>query len=287
MQFRYREMIYRPDFYIFHNDDQEEWFPNGIFNYNVSRMIRDLEAYEKDSAGVSWLYAAVRISVSVEEVFNYYHDMGELEEEHIQAADLNRPLIFVELAPDCFNLVDGHHRLEKARREGLSELPAWTVGSHTAVHYLGSEYEYSKYTGYWNCKIEDIRDQKTYKGVFCPCPAPIMERDLIGHHIWNRMGMCLNECQRVEIYSEDQWFTLFRLNGKLFCGESEGHEPSIRCQTPFQIKPEMIETAAEQFEKWQGEEMQGNTVREIRKEIRRSIRHADVLMACVRVFSEY
>ena len=65
-----------------------------------------------------------------------------------------------------------------------------------------------------------------------------------------------------------------------------------RCSASFfiseiQIKPEMIETAAEQFEKWQGEEMQGNTVREIRKEIRRSIRHADVLMACVRVFSEY
>ena len=65
MQFRYREVVYRPDFYIFHNDDQEEWFPNGIFNYNVSRMIRDLEAYEKDSAGVSWLYAAVKISVSI------------------------------------------------------------------------------------------------------------------------------------------------------------------------------------------------------------------------------
>ena len=75
MQFRYREMVYRPDFYVFHNDDREEWFPNGIFNYNVSRMIKDLEAYEKDHAGTSWLYAAVKIGVSVEEVFNYYDNI--------------------------------------------------------------------------------------------------------------------------------------------------------------------------------------------------------------------
>ena len=57
---------------------KKNMYPNGIFNYNVSRMIRDLETYEKDSAGVSWLYAAVKINVSVEEVFSYYHDMGKL-----------------------------------------------------------------------------------------------------------------------------------------------------------------------------------------------------------------
>ena len=29
MEFRYREMVYRPDYYDFHNDDREEWYPNG------------------------------------------------------------------------------------------------------------------------------------------------------------------------------------------------------------------------------------------------------------------
>ena len=51
MEFRYREMVYRPDYYDFHNDDRKEWYPNGIFNYNVSRLIKDLAAdeNEKDS----------------------------------------------------------------------------------------------------------------------------------------------------------------------------------------------------------------------------------------------
>ena len=48
MEFRYREMIYRPGYYDFHNDDREEWFPNGIFNYNVSRLIMDLAADDNE-----------------------------------------------------------------------------------------------------------------------------------------------------------------------------------------------------------------------------------------------
>lgn len=101
------------------------------------------------------------------------------------------------------------------------------------------------------------------------------------------MGMCLNECRRVEVYSEDVWFTLFRLNGKLYCGEAEEHEPSIRCQTPFRIFPEMIESAAEFFEDWYGYTRHQDAFREKRKAVRKLVRHADVLMACVRIFSEY
>ena len=49
MKFRYRELIYRPDFYDFDKEDCTEWMPNGIYNYNVSRMIRDLACHEEGS----------------------------------------------------------------------------------------------------------------------------------------------------------------------------------------------------------------------------------------------
>lgn len=49
MKFRYRELIYRPDFYDFDKEDCTEWMPNGIYNYNASRMIRDLACHEKGS----------------------------------------------------------------------------------------------------------------------------------------------------------------------------------------------------------------------------------------------
>ena len=288
MRFRYREMVYRPGYYDFSNDDREEWFPNGIFNYNVSRLIRDLAADETvKETNTPWLNTAVRTSVPVGETIAHCHGLGQMEEEHIQAADLERPLIFIELAPDSFNLIDGHHRLEKARREGITALPAWMVDAHAAVRYLGSEAEYSTYVGYWNSKVEDIGDAAAYNGLFCLSPAPLQERDLTGRHIWNRMSLCLNECRRVEVYSEEQWFPLFRLNGNLFCGESEAHKPSIRCQAPYRITSEMIERASEHFEDWYGNARFSEELRMRRKEVKRSIRHADVLMACVRVFSEY
>ena len=288
MKFRYREMIYRPDYYDFHNDDREEWFPNGIFNYNVSRLMKDLAADNNEkNTRTPWLNTSVRVNVSVAEAIAHCHGLEHLEEEHIQAADLDRPLIFIEVAPDNFNLVDGHHRLEKARRQGITELPGWMVFAHAAVRYLGSEFEYSRYVGYWNSKIEDLGDAANYRGMFCPYPAPLQERDLTGRHIWNRMSMCLNECRRVEVYGEEKWFTLFRLNGRLYCGEAEVHEPSIRCQAPFLIMPEMVEAAADCFEKWYGDARFSAEIRENRKEIKKAIRHADVLMACVRVFSEY
>ena len=49
MKFRYQELIYRPDFYDFDKEDCTEWMPNGIYNYNVSRMIRDLACHEEGS----------------------------------------------------------------------------------------------------------------------------------------------------------------------------------------------------------------------------------------------
>lgn len=287
MQFRYREMVYRPEFYDFHNDDREEWFPNGIFNYNVSRLIKDLSVCETDRSNVPWLHEATKASIPVKEILKYYSGWERLEEEHIAAAVLKRPLIFVELAPDSFNLIDGHHRIAKAIREGVDNLPAWMVGAHSAIRYLGREFEYCRYTEYWNSKIEEIRDLVAYRGWSCYSPAPLLERDLDANHIWNRMCSCLNESRRVELYSEGQWFTLFRLAGKLFCGEAEEHSPSIRCAAPFRITVDMVENANTYFEDW-SENVQGkNKNLSIRKEIRKVVRHADVLMACIRVFSEY
>ena len=288
MKFRYREMIYRPDFYCFDNSDRTEWFPNGIFHYNVSRMISDLQKHtETADDRKAFLNTVISAPVSVEEAIRYNYGVDGLEEKHVDAADLNRPLIFVELAPDCFNLADGNHRLAKAQKKQIKTLSAYFLTAHTAIRYLGSEDEYSHFVEYWNSKIEDIWDQEKYQGLFAPSPAPLLERDLTVPHIWNRMAVCLNECRRVELYSEGEWFTLFRLNGRILCGESETHGPSIKCAIPFEITEDMFEKAARWFEAWQGISATEKERNDTRKEIRRNVRRAKVIMACIRIFSEY
>lgn len=77
MDFRYQEMVYKPDHFNFHIDDRTEWLPNGIFNYNVSRMIKDLEELEADpeAAALSW-HNVLKEDVSVKEAISANFGLG-------------------------------------------------------------------------------------------------------------------------------------------------------------------------------------------------------------------
>lgn len=212
--------------------------------------------------------------------------MDGLEQEHIAKADLSRPLIYVELAPDCYNLMDGHHRLAKAKQQGVKDLPAYFLPSDVGIHYLCSEEEYRDYVKYWNGKVEDIHDSETYRGLYTPTSAPLVERDLDADFIWNHLTAYLNECRRVELYSEGNWFTLFQLNGKIFCGEAEAHKPTIKIASPFAVTKQMMEDLLPGFCEWQRRDINSAEKKEIRRTLRKMNRHADVIMASIRIFSE-
>ena len=53
------------------------------------------------------------------------------------------------------NVIDGHHRLEKAFRLGINSLSAYkfTVNQHLA--FLTSQKGYTAYIKYWNEKIQN------------------------------------------------------------------------------------------------------------------------------------
>ena len=90
-------------------------------------------------------------------------------EEYVQAADLSRPIIIAEIAPDYRDFVpdiseddwisrgyvciDGHHRLEKAKRMGIEKLPAIVLRmeQHIPFAYIG----YDRYVEYWNRKLQN------------------------------------------------------------------------------------------------------------------------------------
>lgn len=288
MKYRYREMVYRPDYYNFNTDDRTEWFSNGIYNYNVSRMISDLAKYELDPNGSYRMFnEALKLEIQVQKAIDRIGNLGNLHDEHVEAADLNRPIIFAEVAPDVYNLIDGHHRLAKAKHTGIETLQAYFIPAFIAVMFLGSEEEYCDYVKYWNSKVEERQDSSF---VYCNVPqaaTPLLERDLDPDHVWNRMAATLNACRRVELYHcNGDWFTLFRLNGKLFCGEAEAHT-SVKCTTPFATTKDSIMEAIRYFEDWNSTTPDLKSQKERRTLIRKIIRHADMLMTCIRVFSEY
>ena len=76
-----------------------------------------------------------------------------LADAHVEAADLARPVLLAEISPGSFNLIDGHHRIEKARRSDVETLQAYRLNAAQHVRFLTSTRAYLAFVGYWNSKV--------------------------------------------------------------------------------------------------------------------------------------
>lgn len=139
----------------------DEIFVTGIFRFHVTEMLKWLESNPQPM-----------IEVPVE----IWGDVGEKEEQHIALADLDRPILIAEIAPDYRDFVpsipetdwtvrgyvclDGQHRLEKAKRLGVKSLPAVVLRMEQHIQFLYSGYE--SYVSYWNGKLKDRTEDAHY-----------------------------------------------------------------------------------------------------------------------------
>lgn len=122
----------------------DELYPNGIFEFNVTRLLAFIRAHTE------------RFPVELVELTDIpdYGAGENLDEAAILASDLSHPILLAEIAPDCYNVIDGHHRLAKARREGLRRMPVHRVRCPEHLAFLTSARAYETYIEYWNAKID-------------------------------------------------------------------------------------------------------------------------------------
>jgi len=94
-------------------------------------------------------------------------NISEMNPDYVAAADLSRPVILAEIAPDRlhhgypnisndyysrgYNLIDGHHRLMKAKQSGVEKLRAYVVSMEQHIPYMTEGFE--EYVEYWNSKL--------------------------------------------------------------------------------------------------------------------------------------
>jgi hypothetical protein len=123
----------------------EEIYPNGIFEFNISRLLSHICTSGKFHAE----------PVLLTEI-HYGGTSPGLNELTIAAADLSRPAILAEISPSRYNLIDGNHRVARARREGLPSILAYRIRCPEHVAFLTSVLAYEKYIEYWNSKVDDI-----------------------------------------------------------------------------------------------------------------------------------
>jgi hypothetical protein len=128
----------------------EELYPNGIFEFNITRLL----AY----IGAGGRFRAERALLDDIPFAGKSEILNELA---VVSADLTHPVILAEVSPGRYNLIDGHHRAAKARREGVPSIPAYRIHCPEHVAFLTSTRAYEAYVEYWNCKVEDASAERS------------------------------------------------------------------------------------------------------------------------------
>ncbi len=126
-------------------NENDELFPNGIFEFNVTKMLAFIEA-NVDKFPVE--------TVEVEPLRGYSSET--LDEETIRRADVSKPILLAEISPGRFNVIDGNHRVERAGRDGQKTIPAHRIGAEQHLAFLTSARAYEAYVGYWNSKLDKL-----------------------------------------------------------------------------------------------------------------------------------
>ena len=92
-------------------------------------------------------------------------DSPNLDEDFLPKADLTKPIIMVRMRPEFFRLIDGNHRVAKARRMGMAELPAYYLTEEQHRQFFTAEEMDKRYVEYWNDKLKYFRKYKGRWGV--------------------------------------------------------------------------------------------------------------------------
>jgi hypothetical protein len=88
-------------------------------------------------------------------------DDSHLDRDAIAAADLSRPILLAEISPGLYNVIDGNHRLAKARREAARTILARRIPCPQHVSFLTSLTAYEAYVEYWNSKVDALQGYPT------------------------------------------------------------------------------------------------------------------------------
>ena len=125
-------------------DAGDEFFPNGIFEFNITKLLVFISANKDQFQPEEVEVRSVRKWVS-----------KNLDESTIKNANILTPIILAEISPGLFNVIDGRHRLEKAYRDGVIKILAYKLLAEQHIMFMTSVKSYEEYVQYWNNKIKD------------------------------------------------------------------------------------------------------------------------------------
>jgi hypothetical protein len=124
--------------------ENEEIFCNGIFYFNISRIIEHIR---------NGTITPEREDLEVEKWRQYNLDF--IKETHLPLVDCSQPVILAEISPGRYNLIDGHHRMEKAHRDQIRFMSSFKIKMEQLIHYFIDKRGYLAFVDYWNSKLKE------------------------------------------------------------------------------------------------------------------------------------
>ena len=121
----------------------DELFPNGIFVFNITKII---EYIQKNPDSITLEEVAVS---------DFFKGFSSINESYVDSVEISKPVILAEISPGRYNLIDGNHRMEKARRMGINNIRAYKLNVEQHMRFLTSKKAYAAYIEYWNSKLFD------------------------------------------------------------------------------------------------------------------------------------
>lgn len=127
-------------------DDGDECFPNGIFTFNITKMYEFI-AMNPDTV------VSEKIAIK-----SFFENSTFLDEKYLESLQNREPIIMAEIAPGQYNLLDGHHRVERAKRDNVDYLYAYKFSVKQHTQFLTDAKSYFIYVTYWNGKLKEQLD---------------------------------------------------------------------------------------------------------------------------------
>lgn len=127
--------------------ENEEYYPNGVFVFNVTRIIEHIQSgqlvVEQEDISVPDWYKTQVASIVI-------------NEEHLKMVTLEVPVIQAEISPGRFNIIDGNHRLERAYRDNVQTIKSFKLKAEQLIPYFRDVEGYQAFVAYWNDKLTDL-----------------------------------------------------------------------------------------------------------------------------------
>nr|WP_295974820.1 hypothetical protein [uncultured Bacillus sp.] len=138
-----RKLIIDPNYKPFPVNEGDEIFRNGYFHFNISKILELIQAGE---------LVVETERIDVKKWFEN-HFQRRINEEHLPTVDITNSVVQAEIRPGMYEIIDGNHRIEKARREGVEWVPSYKLKGEQLVPFFRDADRYNAFVNYWNSKL--------------------------------------------------------------------------------------------------------------------------------------